>query len=320
MATGLDSLIGATFYASYGGTATDVGNLIQFTTTTSDYYNQQYSKTIIGVEVVAVDDTSSSFTLRVFEGVGYTYLQPNNPYTAISTDGHDLLSGTTGYFYEQIPGSYYNSSIGAEVNPPLTETFDPNGTYVACYCSGTMIRLDGGDVAVEELAIGHLVVTASGVHRPIKWIARRAYTGRFLQANPGVQPIRFKAGSLDGTLPYRDLLVSPEHAMFLDGVLVPARYLVNDITIIQEHRLDRVDYFHVELDTHDVLLAEGAASESFLDDNSRGVFHNAAEFAALYPAADVSCGFRAQRVTDGYQLEAIRSRLHALALTSAVAA
>ena len=71
--------------------------------------------------------------------------------------------------------------------------------------------------------------------------------------------------------------------MFLDGVLVPADCLVNGSSIVQERGLDRVDYFHVELDTHDILFAEGAAPESFYDDDSRGMFHNVAEFAALYP-------------------------------------
>ncbi len=112
------------------------------------------------------------------------------------------------------------------------------------------------------LATSDTVVTASGQHRPIKWIGKRNYAGRFLAANPAVQPIRFRSGSLGGGLPRRELLVSPEHAMFLDGLLIPARCLVNGSTIIQERGLERVDYLYVELDTHDVLLAEGASSES----------------------------------------------------------
>ncbi len=146
-------------------------------------------------------------------------------------------------------------------------------------------------------------------HRPIKWLGRRSYADRFLVANPGVQPIRLCAGSLGEGLPRRDLLVSPDHAMFLHGMLIPARFLVDGSSIVQERRLQRVDYFHVELDSHDVLLAEGAPSESFLDDDSRGMFHNAHEFAALYPAATVPGGFCAPRVESGFELEAIRTRL-----------
>ncbi len=182
----------------------------------------------------------------------------------------------------------------------------------ACYCGGTLILTVCGEVAVEDLAIGDTAVTWDGKRRPVKWIGRRSYAGRFLAANPNVQPIRFRAGSLGGSVPRRDLLVSPQHAMFLDGVLIPARCLVNGSTIVRD-RVERVDYFHVELDSHDVLLAEGAPSESFLDDDSRGMFHNAAEYAALYPDAPAPSGFCAPRVESGRQLEAIRQRLVAIA-------
>ncbi len=218
--------------------------------------------------------------------------------------------------YEAYQTKLYEASTGGGGGGDAFADYGGAGTIAMvaapCYCPGTLIEITRGEMPVELLAIGDTVVTAFGECRPIKWLGRRSYAGRFLAANPGVQPIRFRAGSLGDGLPRRGLLVSPDHAMLLDGLLIPARALVNGSTIVQD-RIDRVDYHHVELDSHDVLLAEGAASESFLDDDSRGLFHNARAFAALYPDAPAPAGFCAPRVESGYQLEAIRTRLAATA-------
>jgi hypothetical protein len=190
----------------------------------------------------------------------------------------------------------------------------------ACYCRGTLITTVRGDVPVEDIAIGDLVVTASGAARPVRWVGRRSYGGRFLAGQPHILPVRIAAGSLGGGLPRRDLLVSPCHAMLLDGVLVPAGCLVNATSIRVERGLDRVDYVHIELETHDVILAEGAPSETFVDDDSRGVFHNAAEHARLYPDHAVQPAlYCAPRQEDGFAVQAIRDRLNAPATTQAAA-
>ena len=152
-------------------------------------------------------------------------------------------------------------------------------------------------------------MTAAGPSEPIVWVGRRSYAGRFLAGQSHLLPIRIGAGALGAGLPHRDLLVSPCHAMFLDGVLVPAASLVNGSTITQERAAQRVDYIHLELATHDAVLAEGAPSETFVDDGSRGVFHNAAEHGGGEP--DGPAEYFAPRVTQGYQLEAIRRRLAA---------
>ena len=79
----------------------------------------------------------------------------------------------------------------------------------------------------------------------------------------------------------RDLWISPHHAMYLEGVLIEARDLVNDVSVVQAERVEEVEYFHIELDSHDVIVAEGSLSETFVDDRSRGMFHNAHEYDAL---------------------------------------
>ncbi len=175
----------------------------------------------------------------------------------------------------------------------------------ACYCAGTRILTDRGEVPIEVLEAGDRVLTVGGSAAPVLWVGRRSYAGRFLAGQRRLLPVLFRAGSLGGGLPRRDLRVSPQHAMLLDGVLVPAWCLVNGAGIVQETACARVDYLHLVLDRHDVILAEGAPSETFLDDGNRLMFHNAAEVAAIAlprrPCAPL--------IESGPGLEAIRRRI-----------
>ena len=188
-------------------------------------------------------------------------------------------------------------------------------TSIACFCRGTLIATDQGEVAVESLAAGSLVTTGSGLHKPVRWIGRRSYSGWLAAGNPKVMPICFKAGSLDDQVPRRDLFVSPEHAMLIEGHLIPAGLLVNGESILKLEAVDEIHYFHIELDQHDVILAERALSETFVDDGSRSLFHNAAEYHALHPKAvrKDPPSYCAPRLEEGFALELIRERLAARA-------
>jgi hypothetical protein len=180
-----------------------------------------------------------------------------------------------------------------------------------CYCRGTLIQTERGQVVVEDLAIGDVVLTVSGEAKPIKWIGRRSYAGRFIADNPEVLPIVVRAGALAPEIPARDLWLSPGHALVLDGVLVRTKDLVNGMTIQQAGAVDQVDYFHLEFEAHEVVLAEGAPAESYVECDNRQGFHNAHEFAALYPDdARAPFSYCLPRVEAGMaELAAIRSRL-----------
>ncbi len=183
---------------------------------------------------------------------------------------------------------------------------------IACYCAGTLILTDQGEVPVEALAIGDMVVMLSGVAEPVRWIGQRSYAGRFLAGKAHLLPVRIRAGALGGGLPRRDLFVSPNHAMFLDGHLIPALHLVDGAGIVQERACGRVDYLHVELAAHSVIWAEGAASETYLDADNRGMFHNATQHARQYGASRTQGTFCAPRVEDGFVVETVRRRLQGL--------
>ncbi len=183
-----------------------------------------------------------------------------------------------------------------------------------CFCPGTLILTDRGEVPVEDLKIGDRVMTAAGRPSVIRWLGYRSFSGRFVAGRPGMLPVCIRAGALADGVPRRDLHVSPLHSMLLDGYLVPAGLLLNGRSITQAESVDRLDYIHIELEHHAVVWAEGAASESFLDDGSRGMFHNAPEYARLYPDAPAGTPARCAPLLDsGYELDAICRRLRARA-------
>ena len=184
-------------------------------------------------------------------------------------------------------------------------------TDAACFRAGTRILTPHGDVPIEALAIGEAVLTLFRDVQPIKWIGRRAYDGRFIAGNRGVLPIRIAANAIADGVPCHDLDVSPKHAMLIDDVLVPAELLVNGVSIWQLDGVGELEYFHIELEAHDAVLAEGAASETFVDCDNRGMFQNFAEFVGLYPDDDrPRWRFCAERLSEGSRrLRTIRGRL-----------
>ena len=233
--------------------------------------------------------------------------------TAVLDSGTDMLTVTEGgtTYTQQLAGDYSGEffQLGDDGLGGSTVTLEDSAP---CYCRGTLILTDAGEVAVEDLAIGDLLVTKSGAARPIKWIGTRAYNGRLVSGNRNIMPVLIEAGALGDSVPRRDLWVSPLHAMFLDDVLIPALHLVNGSSITQPEPAGKVEYFHLELDNHDVIVAEGALSESFIDDDSRGIFMNAPEYRLLYPdSVRGRAEYCAPIVEDGALLQAVRLRIAA---------
>jgi len=156
-----------------------------------------------------------------------------------------------------------------------------------CLLRGTAIMTPRGKVRVENLRIGDLVKTLSGKAMPIKWIGHHIYKRTGRHWSKAVVPIRIARFALDDRTPQKDLYLSARHAIFIDGMLVRAQDLVNGTTITPESPVDEdtLEYFHIMLDSHEVLLAEGAPVEScLLEGGNYEAFTNFAEFARLYPA------------------------------------
>ena len=155
-----------------------------------------------------------------------------------------------------------------------------------CYARGTMIQTPAGERPVETLRPGMQFMTlvdGNEVPRTVKWVGhRRIDLTRHPRAD-AMAPIRVERDAFADNVPHRDLLLSPDHAVFVDGMLICVRQLVNGSTIRWERGWTAVDYYHVELDQHAILLAEGLTVESYLDNGNRAFFTNSGMPLVLYP-------------------------------------
>jgi autotransporter-associated beta strand protein len=268
---------------------------------------------IANVPTNTIDGFSPGDTIDI------TDLTTTATHATLDTSDNELsipyTSGGGGTLTLQLdPGGDYTNDVFdlAAATTPSTGTVLT--LQATCFCRGTLILTDRGDIAVENLRIGDTVITYFGDLRPIRWIGRRGYSGVFATGKSGILPVRIARNALDDGVPQRDLLVSPQHAMLLDGLLIPAVALLNGRSIVQVETVDLLEYYHVELDSHDVILAEGAPSESFVDDASRTMFENAAEYLILYPDTLLKpVRYCAPRVEDGDAIESLRHRLTARA-------
>ena len=215
--------------------------------------------------------------------------------------------------------SQFTDGKTAETGLPLTastalvsEADTP--AAVTCYVTGTRIATARGEVAVEALVVGDLVVTASGALRALRWLGHRDVDCRRHPRRDAVLPIRIAAHAFGANCPSRDLYVSPGHSILVDVMgeaLVPAGALVNGTTVAQVE-VASVTYWHVELDSHDVILAENLPAESYLDMGNRHFFAESGivSLAAIPDATIVThADFCRPFHADGPLVEAVRARL-----------
>ena len=188
--------------------------------------------------------------------------------------------------------------VSESVGPGLTLHFDPSqdfsgeafnllpsdtGTslFIPCFAAGTRIATPRGPVVVEHLHEGDEVLTVTGAIRTIKWIGHRRVDCRRHPAPDRVCPVRIAAHAFGQDRPQHPLLLSPDHSVFVEGVLIPVKFLINNITIEQVER-DHIDYYHLELASHDVVFAEGLPTETYLETGGRAAFEDA-DVTQLHP-------------------------------------
>lgn len=164
---------------------------------------------------------------------------------------------------------------------------DPLGVVVAnnftvCFAAGTEIATADGVALVEELKIGDMVRTLDGRDVAVTWVGRQSVSTKFGPAER-LTPIKVAAGALGENTPSKDLIVTADHALLIGDTLCAAGALVNGTTIARTTDLgETFTVYHVETAEHEVILANGVAAETFIDNVARTAFDNFAEFDALY--------------------------------------
>jgi hypothetical protein len=187
------------------------------------------------------------------------------------------------------------SSSGQTGSDVMTEFYGNSGqrgfsialNAALCFMPGTMIRTPDGEAKVETITRGDCVMTTDGRVERVSWIGRQTISMQF--ADPlRVLPIRIKTGALADNVPSRDLLLSPDHAVLVDGALIQAGALVNGTSIVRETNVPNTfTYYHVELDDHSLIFAENTSVETFVDNVDRLNFDNWAEHQSFYPDGKV---------------------------------
>ena len=239
---------------------------------------------------------------------------PNAQFTVTITGGSLSLAGT-------VLGTSYSNNVSnaAGTLNQLVFTPDPSVTsgavvqisvansgniigttdtfYVYCFAQGTHIACPGGERLVEYLQAGDLVLNAAGESRAVRYVGRRTLN---LRRTPQHAPVRIPAGCLGDGLPKRDLRVSPDHAIAFDGILVPASALLG--TVIRQEAGESVVYYHIQLDAHELVLAEGTPCETLLDADDPLGFDNADEAVI----SDIFLSPCLPRLSQGPEVERIR--------------
>jgi hypothetical protein len=186
-----------------------------------------------------------------------------------------------------------------------------SSNFALCFARDTAISTTKGAVNVQDLAIGDIVRTSTGQAVPVKWIGRQ--TVQKLIAGPNMQPVRICAGALGDGLPHSDLTVTADHGMIIDALVINASALVNGTTIDwvpMADLPDQVTYYHIETENHDVILANGAPAETFVDVAGRTAFDNYAKYLDLYSTERIIPEMKHHRISTQRLLpNAIKARL-----------
>ena len=226
---------------------------------------------------IQVSDTKSALDSHASFQVSGSDGPFDGNYTFVSKAGSP--NGVEGFVAKDSNGHLFFFTNDASPAVGQALTFE-TGSVPICFLAGTRVRTPQGDVPVETLAAGDLVSTADGREVPVRWVGRQTVARAF--ADVAHLPICVRADALGDNVPSRDLFLSPNHALFIDGVLIQAGCLVNGTSIVKMHQVPQsFTYYHVEVEDHSLILADNAPAETFIDNVDRAQFDNWGEHESL---------------------------------------
>ncbi|UMM09127.1 Hint domain-containing protein [Gluconobacter frateurii] len=241
------------------------------------------------VEIINGVNYVNGATINVLEGgvVDFNAVQYSSGYTYSGVvSGNRLAAYVNGGFtaYVYLSTSAYSGQTFYGSKDPYDNGLD----IIICYLAGTMIRMaDGSERAVEDITIGDEVQTLVDGQvqtQAVTWAgAKKQVVQAGVPDDHAGYPVRVRAGALGDGVPYKDLLVTADHCLYLEGRFVPVRMLVNGASIDYDRSITEFTYYHIETERHSVIWADGALAESYLDTGNRRGFSQHGQIAVLKP-------------------------------------
>lgn len=205
---------------------------------------------------------------------------PSGVSTTLSIDnGNSVISLLAGSKWDN---SYVGTQMKTGTNVSNISIYryygsDITNSPVICFLSGTMINTINGYVAVEDIQINDQIVTYNGLVKGYKSVIWKGYNtvnvNKNLNDDKAGYPVRVLKNAIADGVPFKDLLITPEHCLFFNGHFVPAYMLINGTSIYYDHSITEYTYYHIETEEHSVIMADGMLTESYLDTGNRHGFY-----------------------------------------------
>ncbi|GCE84986.1 Hint domain-containing protein [Komagataeibacter diospyri] len=225
-----------------------------------------------------------------FDQPGATIEIPNaTAISSVSQSGSDTNIVTTTGQTIQVQGDFYDYATQHNLfqstsdgnlyisTTPVNSTGDTG--VLVCFLPGSMISTPSGTVAVEDIRENDDVmawVDGQQIPRKVTWAGKaRANVRAGMPDDEAGYPVRILPNAIADGVPYKDMLVTAEHCLFLDSRFIPARMLVNGRSIFYDRSITSYDYHHIETEEHSVIMADGVMTESYLDTGNRRAFQQA---------------------------------------------